>query len=148
MENGDLYLAMKYAPVKPKRKNKKLEANEKDAVAALFVADGWEVINYSSGQFKTEYGWFIANKNYNTGATSGHPDLRATKNGISIAIECKKPKGGKVSDAQKKYREDSAKFGNMTIICRTKESAKEFLDYSKLYTIRLAVAWYVENYKQ
>lgn len=150
IEDDDLYMAMKNAPIKPRKKNKKLEKNEQDGIAKLFVDDGWEIIQYNSGKFELAHGgWFTANRNYNTGATSGHPDLRATKNCISVAIECKKPKGGIVSPAQIKYRENSLKYGNLTIICRTKESAREFINYThNLDSIQEAVSWYMENYKQ
>lgn len=152
MNNNEdcLYTAMQNAPVKQPKKNKKPEKDEQNAVAKLFVADGWEVIQYNSGRFEMIHGgWFTANRNYNSGDTAGHPDLRATKGGISVAIECKKPKGGIVSPAQINYRENSSKYGNMTIICRTKEAAREFINYThNLDSIRDAVTWFMENYKQ
>lgn len=149
MENDDcLYSAMKNAPIKPPKKNKKIEADIQKQIAKVFELAGWETVRYNSGKFQLGNMWFNCYYNYNSGTSKGRPDLEIKRNNISISIEVKKP-GGKLSKDQETYIKNSEKYGNITLVMDSVSKAKEFITYvHNLDSVKEAVQWYMENYKQ
>lgn len=99
-------------------------------IANVFIADGYEVIRYNSGTHKIvdNYGerWFTANRNLNSTLTKGHYDLGISKNNRTIRVEVKTAKGSKSKD-QIKYSENALKYGNITLVMRSKQDAVELI---------------------
>lgn len=123
-----LYTAMQNAPVKPPKKNKKIEADIQKQIAKVFELAGFEVVRYNSGKFQIGNMWFNCYYNYNSGMNKGRPDLEIKKNNISISIEVKKPEG-KLSDDQKTYIENSKKYRNITLVMKSKTDAQMLVKY-------------------
>lgn len=99
-------------------------------IAKVFIADGYECIRYNSGTHKIvdDYGerWFTANRNLNSTLTKGHFDLGISKNNRTIRVEVKTAKGRKSKD-QIKYSDNALKYGNITLVMRSKQDAMELV---------------------
>lgn len=153
MENDDcLYSAMKNAPIKPPKKKpkQKLEKDIQKEIMKVFESNGYEVIRYNSRSFSPPNTNIVmnCNYNYNSGMIKGHPDVRITKNCISIGVEVKRPLKG-FSDSQKKYKENSLKYGNYTVICTSKEQAIDLCEMiEQSFNIHNAIDKYQIKYKQ
>lgn len=139
-------------PIKKPKSAKKLEGGKEGVqsdIADAFIADGWEVVRYNSGTFKVLLGkiatWFTANRNINTGATSGHPDLIASRNCNSVRIEAK-TETGRVSPEQKKYAENALKYGNPIVVLRSREEALELIELLKVKTTQTAISVFQNNH--
>lgn len=139
-------------PIKKPKSAKKLEGGKEGvqaAIAAVFIADGWEVIRYNSGTFKVMLGkiatWFTANRNLNTGATTGHPDMGVYRNCTGFRIEAK-TETGTLSPAQKEYAANALLFGNPIVVLRSEEEAIELRDLIKVKTIQSAIAAFQNNH--
>ncbi len=75
----------------------------------------------------------------------GHPDVRITRNSISIGVEVKRPSKG-FSDAQQKYRNNSMKYGNYTVICDSKQKAESLCKIiNESPTLKQAIELYESN---
>lgn len=151
MQRDEFGFPVKVFNKKPKSA-KKLEGGKEGTQAAIadaFIADGWEVIRYNSGTFKVMLGkiatWFTANRNLNTKATQGHPDLIASRNCNSVRIEAKTATG-RVSPEQKDYAENGLKYGNPIVVLRSKEEALELIELLKVKTIQSAIAAFQNNH--
>lgn len=135
------------------KKPKPVGGTEQDIqkeIADVLIADGWEVIRYNSGTFKVMFEkivrWITANRNYNTGATKGHPDLGAYRNLYVLRIEVK-TKAGRRSQEQKEYHENGMKYGNPILVMDSKSDAVEIVKLIKEYGIVMAVNLFMENHK-
>lgn len=140
---------MQNAPVKePKAKPKqKLEKDIQKEIMKVFEKNGFEVIRYNSRSFSPPNTNIVmnCNYNYNSGMIRGHPDLKITRNGITIGVEVKRPLKG-FSDDQKKYKENSLKYGNHTVICTSKEEAADLCRQINEYTtLKKAIEVYESN---
>lgn len=135
------------------KKPKPVGGTEQDIqkeIADVLIADGWEVIRHNSGTFKVMFEkivrWITANRNYNTGATKGHPDLAAYRNLYALRIEVK-TETGITSKEQKQYAENGLKWGNPILIMRSKLDAIELVKLTHEYNIIAAVNLFMINHK-
>ena len=76
---------------------------------------------------KAQSGQFMRSFTYNGHAVNGVSDIYAVKDGISIWIECKKPVGGRVSDAQRRFLDAMNRNGAVGIVVNSIESLEEQL---------------------
>jgi hypothetical protein len=73
----------------------------------------------NSGAYKTERGGFVRY------GAKGMSDIHAIgREGVSIWIECKKPKGGVLSEEQKKFLDKVNESGGIGIVVNSIESLK------------------------
>lgn len=119
-------------------------------IADVLIGDGWEVIRHNSGTFKVMFEkivrWITANRNYNTGATKGHPDLCAYRNLYALRIEVKTD-SGTVKKEQKEYHINGMKYGNPILVLRSKLDAIELVSLIKEYGIVAAVNSFMTKHK-
>lgn len=94
------------------KKKKKPESEIQGAVRKLLEMDGWYVIRHQQGM----------------GCHKGLSDLSAIKNGITIYVEIKTPRGVQ-SDYQKDFQADVESHGAKYIICRDAEDIIPYLQY-------------------
>ncbi|MBO4507291.1 MAG: VRR-NUC domain-containing protein [Spirochaetaceae bacterium] len=76
---------------------------------------------------KAQSGQFMRSFTCNGHAVNGVSDIYAVKDGISIWIECKKPVGGRVSDAQRRFLDAMNRNGAVGIVVNSIESLEEQL---------------------
>ena len=76
---------------------------------------------------KAQSGQFMRSFTCNGHAVNGVSDIYAVKNGISIWIECKRPVGGKVSEAQRNFLDAMNRNGAVGIVVNSIESLEEQL---------------------
>lgn len=63
---------------------------------------------------------------------AGTPDILACVNGVFVAIEVKKPKGGVVSALQKSKLKKIRKAGGVSMVAKSLEEVKEVLRGEKV----------------
>ena len=71
-------------------------------------------------------GWFWRYNLQGLGAYKGMPDQMATKDGVTIEIECKSP-GRKQSEAQKQYEEDLVSHGGHYVLAYGHEDIEYYI---------------------
>lgn len=76
---------------------------------------------------KAQSGQFMRSFTCNGHAVNGVSDIYAVKNGTSIWIECKRPVGGKVSEAQRNFLDAMNRNGAVGIVVNSIESLEEQL---------------------
>ena len=76
---------------------------------------------------KAQSGQFMRSFTYNGHAVNGVSDIYAVKDGVSIWIECKRPSGGKLSDAQKNFLDAMNRNGAVGIVVNGIESLESQL---------------------
>lgn len=76
--------------------------------------------NNSAG--KAQSGQFMRSFSCNGHAVNGVSDIYAVKDGTSIWIECKRPVGGKVSEAQRNFLDAMNRNGAVGIVVNSIES--------------------------
>ena len=81
--------------------------------------------NNSAG--KAQSGQFMRSFSCNGHAVNGVSDIYAVKNGTSIWIECKRPVGGKVSEAQRNFLDAMNRNGAVGIVVNSIESLESQL---------------------
>lgn len=96
--------------IPPKKKNP--ETVIQNEVRQLLRMDGWYVIRHQQG----------------LGCHKGLSDLSAIKNGITIYIEIKTPRGVQ-SDYQKEFQADIERYGAKYILCRKAEDIIPYLEH-------------------
>ena len=70
-------------------------------------------------------GWFVRHNLQGIGCYKGMPDMKATKNGITIEIECKSKEGDQ-SDKQREYEQDLVDHGGHYLVARGYEDIKRW----------------------
>lgn len=63
------------------------------------------------------HGWLVFRHQQSLGSLKGFPDLTALKDGLTIYIECKAPKG-KLHEAQRNFRYDCERHGGRYLVVR------------------------------
>lgn len=87
----------------------------------LTVRHIWHMrCNNSAG--KAQSGQFMRSFSCNGHAVNGVSDIYAVKDGMSIWIECKRPSGGRVSEAQKNFLDAMNRNGAVGIVVNSVES--------------------------
>lgn len=87
----------------------------------LSVRHIWHMrCNNSAG--KAQSGQFMRSFSCNGHAVNGVSDIYAVKDGMSIWIECKRPSGGRVSEAQKNFLDAMNRNGAVGIVVNSVES--------------------------
>ena len=81
--------------------------------------------NNSAG--KAQSGQFMRSFSCNGHAVNGVSDIYAVKDGTSIWIECKRPVGGKVSEAQRNFLDAMNRNGAVGIVVNSIESLESQL---------------------
>ena len=81
--------------------------------------------NNSAG--KAQSGQFMRSFSCNGHAVNGVSDIYAVKGGTSIWIECKRPVGGKVSEAQRNFLDAMNRNGAVGIVVNSIESLESQL---------------------
>lgn len=81
--------------------------------------------NNSAG--KAQSGQFMRSFSCNGHAVNGVSDIYAVKDGTSIWIECKRPSGGRVSEAQKNFLDAMNRNGAVGIVVNSVESLESQL---------------------
>lgn len=72
-------------------------------------------------------GWFCIKIHQSLGSYRGIADLYALKDGYSIWIEVKTPKG-RLSKHQEKFRDDVLAHGGTYIVARSVEDVRNYVD--------------------
>lgn len=86
------------------------ETDIQNSVRDLLRADGWLVIRHQQGM----------------GAHKGLSDLTALKDGETIYVEIKTPKG-RLSEWQERFKHDVETHGGKYIVCRCIDDIKPYL---------------------
>lgn len=71
-------------------------------------------------------GWYVIRHQQGLGSHPGLSDLTAIKDGLTIYVEIKTPRGYQ-SDKQKKFQKDIELHGGKYIICRSVEDIQPYL---------------------
>lgn len=72
-------------------------------------------------------GWFVVKIHQSLGSYPGIADLVATKDGVTVWIEVKKP-GGRLSVSQEKFRDDITRHGGTYLVARCVEDVEKYLE--------------------
>ena len=133
--------------VKKPKSNAQLESPIQKAIADILMLHGFEVVRYNCGNIATHDGkpsYVVANRNLNSGMTSGHSDLIAFKDTHAVRIEVKTATG-KVSTDQAKYAANGLLYDNPILVMRSKVDAIAFCDRAKTHGIKSAIVDWVKK---
>lgn len=98
----------------------------KNQIIDYLTRTGWLVIRINSGsassddkrRFVSFVRWFCSG---HASRTAGVSDIIAIKDGIMLSVECKRPGGGKLSDAQKQFLAEWAEHGGAWCVAQSIE---------------------------
>lgn len=104
------------------------ENDVKNAIIDYLTLTGWLVIRINSGaasgddngkrRFVSFVKWFCGGYGPQT---AGIADIIAVKGGICLAVECKRPGGGRLSDAQRRFLGEWARHGGTWCVAENVE---------------------------
>ncbi len=73
------------------------------------------------------HGWMVTRNQQSLGCVRGRPDLEALKNGLTIYIECKSPKGG-LRKGQPEYHQRLRNHGALVFVTDDPEQFSQELE--------------------
>lgn len=98
----------------------------KNAIIDYLTLTGWLVIRINSGaatsddngkrRFVSFVKWFCGGYGPQT---TGVADILAVKDGIYLAVECKRPGGGRLSDAQRRFLGEWGEHGGIWCVAQS-----------------------------
>lgn len=102
------------------------ENDVKNAIIDYLTLTGWLVIRINSGaasgddngkrRFVSFVKWFCGGYGPQT---AGIADIIAVKGGICLAVECKRPGGGRLSDAQRRFLGEWGEHGGIWCVAES-----------------------------